>query len=341
MNSSNLPMIQKLKNYGNSGLRKPIKGKDISELLGSYRSLLDFIPNIESPAISDPLSEEKQPLSHSLLRKFVDNFDLNQFGISNRSRVAILLPNGSELAVCLLCVISKYCAAPINLTNTSDEIKSELLSTKSIAIIIQAGSQTNESAIAAAKALGLIILVTTPDPSVSGLFRISPLFSFTSNTVTIQSNRTNELSKTDVVMLLHTSGTSGNKKLVPYSLEMIIVGVGSIISSWNLTTSDCCLQMMPLFHIGGICRNVLSPILAGGHVICCRGFDPILFWDILFSNQQQFTWYYASPTMHHAILQEAERRVSATLPLPVDSIRFIANAAGGLLPVLGNNYLCM
>jgi hypothetical protein len=35
--------------------------------------------------------------------------------------------------------------------------------------------------------------------------------------------------------------------------------------------------------------------------------------------------------MHHALLLESQRRAA---PLPVDNIRFIANAAGGLLPVL-------
>jgi hypothetical protein len=35
--------------------------------------------------------------------------------------------------------------------------------------------------------------------------------------------------------------------------------------------------------------------------------------------------------MHQAILQEGNHRA---LPLPVDSMRFIANAAGGLLPSL-------
>jgi acyl-coenzyme A synthetase/AMP-(fatty) acid ligase len=35
--------------------------------------------------------------------------------------------------------------------------------------------------------------------------------------------------------------------------------------------------------------------------------------------------------MHHALLQESH---NWSKPLPVDNIRFIANAAGGLLPVL-------
>ena len=56
----------------------------------------------------------------------------------------------------------------------------------------------------------------------------------------------------------------------------------------------------------------------------------LLFWDTLYGGQR-VTWYYAAPTMHHALLQESQRR---SAPLPVTNIRFIANAAGGLLPVL-------
>lgn len=41
----------------------------------------------------------------------------------------------------------------------------------------------------------------------------------------------------EIVLLLHTSGTSGNKKLVPYSLEALVVGVACIAASWNLVLS--------------------------------------------------------------------------------------------------------
>ncbi len=138
-------------------------------------------------------------------------------------------------------------------------------------------------------------------------------------------------------LLLHTSGTSGNKKLVPYTLDTIIIGAACIITSWDLQPSDVCLNMMPLYHIGGIMRNVLSPLLSDGCVITCACFDPVLFWNILHSTKEinpltpKPTWYYAAPTMHNAILQEAESRAA---PLLVETIRFIANAAGGLLPSL-------
>ena len=80
-------------------------------------------------------------------------------------------------------------------------------------------------------------------------------------------------------LVLHTSGTSGKKKIVPYTLRTIVVGSACITKSWMLTADDINLNMMPLFHIGGIARNVFSPVLSGGGVVLCTGFDPGLFWE--------------------------------------------------------------
>ena len=218
----------------------------------------------------------------------------------------------------------------------------------------------NDSAIQAADDRGIGVIAIERLGSITGLFRLKLLKPVSiSTTITRSSaltvNGFMAFDHPETVLLLHTSGTSGNKKLVPYSLDMIVIGVGCIISSWNLSPSDVCLNMMPLFHIGGIVRNLFAPILSGGSVISCNGFDPLIFWDLLYTSataaditiatddgvgmdidtpmyaSRPITWYYASPTMHHAILMEAEIRPT---PLPISSIRFIANAAGGLLPVL-------
>lgn len=322
-----IPILDRLKNYGDHGRKVGIRGHDVNLLLGSVDSMLDFLPQIDLPAIREPLSVEREFLTHQSLRKFVQDFSLSNFGIPYDSRVAILLPNGAELATCIICVISRYCAAPMNPTSSWMELKAELESTKAVAAIILAGASNNENILKATNDLGIGALVLTPSPTTSGLFRISQLLA-PKIQIYIPISDSNPSLKT--IMLLHTSGTSGNKKLVPYSLQMIAVGVGCIISSWNLTSNDICLNMMPLFHIGGIVRNILSPILSGGSVITCSGFDPILFWDILYGNET-FTWYYAAPTMHHAILGEASKRPR---PLPVTTIRYLANAAGGLLPSL-------
>ena len=205
------------------------------------------------------------------------------------------------------------------------------------AIIVQAHGP-RENALYAAGALNIGVLELQPNHKICGLFSLNVV---TKPKISSKDSQSLRVAKTvpgfvtfdhpETVLLLHTSGTSGTKKLVPYSLDMLIVGVGCITASWNLKPTDVCINMMPLFHIGGIVRNVFSPILSGGSVITCGGFDPVLFWDVL--STQRVTSYYAAPTMHHAILMEAERRPK---PLPVSTMRYIANAAGGLLPVLAD-----
>ena len=91
-------------------------------------------------------------------------------------------------------------------------------------------------------------------------------------------------------------------------------------------TKSFCAQ--PLFHTGGIVRNLLAPIFAGGATILCAGFDPVLFWDKV--PALGATWYYAAPTMHSLIMAEVGRRGA----VPEHRVRFIGNAAGPLLPAL-------
>jgi len=325
-------LITKLQNYGINGTRKGISGECVDRLLEGYAGLSEFLMDTDTSAVIDPITD-RQELSHCVLKSFTScDFDLLKFGIPVGTRVAVLVPNGPELAVCLIALVTRWCVAPINPNITPTEIQSELKSTKCKAVILLAGDPTTASTAQIAHTLGLGVLILTPSTTVCGLFTLEVMYSVKNiSDIQLQTEKIQN-SATDVVLLLHTSGTSGKKKLVPYTLNMLVVGVGCIVSSWNLSSHDICLNMMPLFHIGGIVRNIFSPILAGGAVITCPAFDPILFWDIL--ESRSFTWYYAAPTMHHAVLQEAARRKEATTSLPVEPVRFVANAAGGLLPAL-------
>jgi len=336
-----VPMLDRLDGYGMNGLRSPIRGEDVAKkiFIGSPNEcdLISFLPRSQGKAIVDPV-DINMSTTHEELAAFVEEFDIRRFGISHGCRVALILPNGPLLAVCLICTISRWCAAPINATGPAHEIQSELESTKAQVVIILRGRANNDAVISAATTIGLGVIELIPNPSKCGLFTLEmlSLAPVSASTVTHTIAQTVPGFKSflhpETVLLLHTSGTSGNKKCVPYSLDMILTGVGCIISSWNLGPLDVCLNMMPLFHIGGIMRNILSPILSGGSVITCSAFDATLFWSILSSHR--FTWYYAAPTMHHAILKAVE---DLAKPLPADTVRYIANAAGGLLPVLAQS----
>ncbi|KAF8998261.1 acetyl-CoA synthetase-like protein [Cyathus striatus] len=133
----------------------------------------------------------------------------------------------------------------------------------------------------------------------------------------------------DISLILHTSGTSGKKKVVPYPLRTLIIGTWSVVQSWNLREDDINMNMMPLFHVGGIVRNLLAPILSGGSAIMCFGFDATAFWNL--AQEFHATWYYAAPTIHHAILSAQPGSVNPKKDL---RIRMVCNAAGGLIPSL-------
>src|SRR5258706_3509673 len=55
------------------------------------------------------------------------------------------------------------------------------------------------------------------------------------------------------------------------------------------------VNMMPLFHVGGIVRNLWAPVFSASSTIMCSGFDASSFWTLA----QHFgaTWFVCfSPT---------------------------------------------
>jgi acyl-CoA synthetase (AMP-forming)/AMP-acid ligase II len=109
----------------------------------------------------------------------------------------------------------------------------------------------------------------------------------------------------DVALVLHTSGTTARPKIVPLSQANVAASARHIGATLKLTPADCCLNIMPLFHIHGLIAAVLSSIAAGGAVICTPGFDALRFFRWL--DEERPTWVTAVPTMHQAILSRAER----------------------------------
>ena len=148
-----------------------------------------------------------------------------------------------------------------------------------------------------------------------------------------RAGRTEPNSADDEVLVLFTSGTTGSKKLVPHVMGDMLTASATIALSWDLSPSDVNCNLMPLFHVGGIVRQIFSPVFSGGCVICCPNFDPSTFWALL--AKKAFTWYYAAPTMHQLILStgKSDGMIGEGGECSM-KLRMIANAAGGLLPSL-------
>lgn len=247
----------KLNKYGQNGLSRNIVGSDVQKLVSGYTNLTELIPCTKANAILDTQGVHRNSLTHERFHCFIEKeFDLEPLGIKPGARVGILLPNGPEMAVTLFGVMSQWTAAPINLTSTCQEMKTELQSTKAVAIIIMTGAVGNEEAIKAAVELSLGIITLTPAGLFSGLFHLKLLqpvgaaYAAASAGTDSAVADIHNTARFRTVLLLHTSGTTGAKKLVPYTLEMLVVAAGCVASSWALGPSDVGLNMMPLVHIG-------------------------------------------------------------------------------------------
>jgi acyl-CoA synthetase (AMP-forming)/AMP-acid ligase II len=90
---------------------------------------------------------------------------------------------------------------------------------------------------------------------------------------------------------------------------------------------DCCLNVMPLFHIHGLIGVLLSSVVAGAGIFCTPGFMDSKFFE--WFNDCQPSWYSAVPTMHQAILNRANSHSDIIESAP---LRFIRSSSASLPP---------
>ena len=104
-----------------------------------------------------------------------------------------------------------------------------------------------------------------------------------------------------VCLLLRTSGTTARPKGVPLNQDALVNNGAILAASMQLSGTDVCYSVMPLFHIGGISASILCTLASGGSV-CCDGesYDPSRMIDALALSRPQPTWYSSVPTIHNA-----------------------------------------
>ena len=276
--------------------------------------------NPEAIAIRAP---GRRPLSYGGLLHQVGAtvHALRSCGVGRNTRVAIVLPNGPEIATSFLGVVAGATSAPLNPNYTFQEFTYYLKDLKARALIVQA--DTDSSARAAAHDCGIPILeLSLALQAEAGVFTLAPS--------TPQSPVQDGLAEPDeIALVLHTSGTTSKPKRVPLPQSALTASADNIRTSLGLSPGDSCLSIMPLFHVHGLVAALLSSLAAGASVTCTPGFlaPKVLDWI----EECRPTWYTAVPTMHQAILN----RVPSQPDLPLcTSLRFIRSCSSALPPQL-------
>jgi acyl-CoA synthetase (AMP-forming)/AMP-acid ligase II len=249
---------------------------------------------------------------------------LNRLGIGRNDRVAIVLPNGPEMAAAFVSVAAGATTAPLNPAYQAKEFDFYLSDLGAKALLVEQGSVSPAIEVAAALQIP-VFEITIAKGKPAGLFEILPGRDITPGEQPVVSGGLAE--PDDIALVLHTSGTTSRPKIVPLSHTNVCASAGNIRKTLALTPDDRCLNIMPLFHIHGLMAAILSSLSAGSSVFCTPGFDALKFFAWL--EEAKPTWYSAVPTMHQAILSRAGRNqdiVAAT------RLRFIRSSSSSLPP---------
>ena len=272
----------------------------------------------EATAIS---ASGRPDLTYKALRDQIDNTltTLNGFGIGRNDRIAIVLPNGPEMATAYISVAMATTTAPLNPAYRVDEYSFYLNDLSAKALLVEAGSTS--PAVEAATSLNIPILeLITNDQRPAGSFDIVPKETMSGTPASGGLAQTD-----DVALVLHTSGTTSRPKIVPLTHKNVCASAGNIRTTLSLTPDDRCVNVMPLFHIHGLMAAVLASLSAGASVFCTDGFNALRFFAQL--EEANPTWYTAVPTMHQAILTRAGRNKKI-----VDNarLRFVRSSSASL-----------
>ncbi len=269
-------------------------------------------------AASAIMAPEGPALSHAGLREQARETleTLNRHGIGRGDRVAIVLPNGAEMAGAFLCIAAAATTAPLNPAYRAEEFDFYLGDLEARALVVPAGADNAARDVAARR--GIPIYELSRNGDCAGSFTLAGPRQ--SRTVAA-----GPAAAADTALVLHTSGTTSRPKMVPLTHANLAASARHIGAALDLRPGDRCLNVMPLFHIHGLIAAVLSSVAAGGAVVCTPGFNALRFFSWLDTCRP--TWFTAVPTMHQAILARAPRNTEIVAET---RLRFVRSSSAPL-----------
>lgn len=241
-------------------------------------------------------------------------------GLRPNDPVAIVLPNGPEMAAVFLALAGLATAAPLNPSYQEAEFAFYLEDLQARALVVLRGQESPARAVAARLGIPLIEIEADLE-SGAGSFHLSGAFDLPS--------RVPAAKPQDVALILHTSGTTSRPKIVPLQVQNLMASAANIAETLALSPSDRCLNVMPLFHIHGLMAALSASLYAGGSVICSPGFYATEFFEWLRTLHP--TWYTAVPTMHQSIVARASQQGDS---LDGVSLRLVRSSSSSLPPTV-------
>ncbi len=274
----------------------------------------------DAPAIA---ARGLSPLTYRDLLGVIDGIGgaLNASGLGRGDRVAIVHPGGADLASAIMGVSSYATAVPLNPSLTAGEFAGYLhtLDVDAVAVARGAGARVR----IAADKLGLAVLDIEP-AAVSVAGKVG-LWGATAG----PPENPGPAAPDDVTVILSTSGTTSASKLVPIKHRHMIARGEDTAARFGMGPGDRVLNMMPMFHIGGLGAGLHYLLYSGAATLPIPQLDvPTIFQHL---EDFQPTFLMGTYTIYHAIDAQADRYERA-IALAAPHIRVIRSGTGKLEP---------
>lgn len=264
------------------------------------------------------IAPEREDLTYGQLCRqieYVVSF-LNSHGLGRNDRIAVVLPNGPEMAVAFLGIIGGATFVPLNPGYQTEEYDYLLSDLRVKALIVPAGTDSPARTVAGLRNIPVIEMTPLLQAG-AGLFTLNA-----GNNTLSHTTEKGFAEPNDVALVLHTSGTTSRSKIVPLSQHNILTSAFYMGSSLQLCSSDRCLNIQPMFHISGLVTPLLSSLLAGGAIACPYVFSEQAFFRWI--QELGITWFTAVPAIYSSLSDFAERH---SIDTKKHSLRFIRSVS--------------
>ena len=276
---------------------------------------------LAEPGSSAPAIISTSPLmvvSYKALAEQIERLSgqFRRAGLKPGDCVAIVLPNSLEFLVVFLALThAGLVAALLNPADKPNEIRFFFEDAQARAIIAEGVNVTVKEA-----AAGLGLPIWRPRIDSHGVVELPEL---------PQGSRASldAPGPDDIALFAYTSGTTGRPKCVPLSHGNVLWSARNIAAHYDLTSADCSLAVLPLFHGHGLIGAALSTLASEGSVIVPPRFSASEFWKLF--REHHATWYSAVPTIHQVLLERADSDGA-----PHSGLRFIRSCSAPLAPTI-------
>src|SRR5262245_42336391 len=211
----------------------------------------------EAPAI---VSSKNNPLSYAGLCYQIDLVAraLRDAGYGSESRIGISVSESPLAAVSIITVCCCATAVPIDPSLTSAEIEARLKLLNLDAIILRCGHNSPLYELAPRWGIPIFELVCANTRELAFDLKVAASQFVSSEPQNVTSD--------SIAVVLQTSGTTAEPKLVPYTHSVLLAAASRVQRWYELDRADRCLSVTPVHYCHGLTLTVMAPIITGGAV---------------------------------------------------------------------------